>query len=172
MIDKEQLYILLSRKAFQQEMSELIQVDLLKKDNSIDLMQNAFKRTDSRNIEIVFKRFIKFYTLDRLSEEYNVTKERIRQIILKVEKTIADEFFSTSYKSNPEEAKSLLKIPITDVGLSFRTSTALKAGNINTLEELQKHSEEDLLLIKGIGSASVKEITERFNKLGFFLQQG
>lgn len=175
MIEKEQLYTLLSRKAFQQELSELIQVDLSKRDKLdkfIDLIQNVLEKTDSRNIDIIFKRFIKFYTLDRLAEEYSVTKERIRQIILEVEKEIADEYFSTSYKNNPEEAKSLLKIPITDVGLSFRTSTALKAGNINTLEELQRHSEEELLSIKGIGLASVKEITERFDKLGFILQQG
>lgn len=105
MVDREQLCILINRKAFQQEMSKFIRIELLKEDEFIDLIQNALEEENRRNVEIVLKKIIKFYTLERLAEEYNITKERVRQIILEVEKTIADEYSNISYKNNSDKEK-------------------------------------------------------------------
>lgn len=49
-------------------------------------------------------------------------------------------------------------ISIADIGLSFRSSTALRRVGIMTVEDLLKVTEEDLFAIRNIGKKSVDEI--------------
>lgn len=71
MTGKEQINTLLCRKAFQKDMLERIGIDLDEEKHNVlvEVIESAFHRTDERNAEIIQKRYINFYTLERLADE-------------------------------------------------------------------------------------------------------
>lgn len=173
MTGKEQINTLLCRKAFQKDMLERIGIDLDEEKHNVlvEVIESAFYRTDERNAEIIQKRYINFYTLERLADEYGVTKERIRQVVRDFGGVMKDEYFSVRCRRNPTETNPLLNTSVLKAGFSFRTSTALKSNGIDTIGILKQYSEKELLNCTGIGIACVQEIKMRFHKLGISLKQ-
>lgn len=51
-------------------------------------------------------------------------------------------------------------IYLDDIGLSARVRNRLKLARIDTLEQLQQHSEEEILKIRGIGEGAMQELKE------------
>lgn len=62
-----------------------------------------------------------------------------------------------------------LKVPITEVELTVRSSNCLKDANIKTVGDLVRHSEADLLSLRNFGKKSLTEIRELIVSMGLSL---
>ncbi|MBQ9246164.1 DNA-directed RNA polymerase subunit alpha [bacterium] len=70
----------------------------------------------------------------------------------------------------PEEEVQTPSISIEDLELSVRAYNCLKRASINSLAELLKKSEHDLLSIKNFGKKSSDEVIEKLHQVGLELQ--
>jgi DNA-directed RNA polymerase subunit alpha len=68
------------------------------------------------------------------------------------------------------DAELLLK-PISDLDLSVRSMKCMQALEIETVGDLLRHSEEELLAAKNFGQTSLEEIRAKLAKLGISLRQ-
>ena len=69
-----------------------------------------------------------------------------------------------------EEEEQAPSISIEDLELSVRAYNCLKRASINSLAELLKKSEHDLLNIKNFGKKSSDEVIEKLHQVGLELQ--
>ena len=69
------------------------------------------------------------------------------------------------------EAAEALAMPISDLDLSIRSAKAVATLNVQTLGDLAKVSESDLLKQKNFGSTSLSEIKAKLGKLGLSLRE-
>lgn len=69
-----------------------------------------------------------------------------------------------------EEAEQAPAFTIEDLELSVRAYNCLKRASINSMAELLKKSEHDLLNIKNFGKKSSDEVIEKLHELGLDLQ--
>ncbi|MDH5643766.1 MAG: DNA-directed RNA polymerase subunit alpha [Gemmatimonadota bacterium] len=65
-----------------------------------------------------------------------------------------------------ERLREVLSQSIDDCGLSVRSVNSLKNSNINTLGDLVRHSEEDMLKVKNVGEKALGEIGELLRREG------
>lgn len=68
-----------------------------------------------------------------------------------------------------DKHSQILRIPITDFELSVRTRNCLKKLNINTLGDLVRMSEQELLSEKNFGETSLQEVKEMLAQKGLRL---
>lgn len=71
-------------------------------------------------------------------------------------------------KDEDKKEKSLQK-SIEELDLSVRPLNCLKRAGINTLEELTKKSEEDMLKVRNLGRKSLDEVIQKLASLGLSL---
>lgn len=62
--------------------------------------------------------------------------------------------------------RDLLAKPIDECGLSVRSINSLKNSNINTLGDLVRYSEDDMLKVKNVGEKALAEIAELLRREG------
>ncbi|HVP37333.1 MAG TPA: DNA-directed RNA polymerase subunit alpha [Terriglobales bacterium] len=62
--------------------------------------------------------------------------------------------------------RNLLKTKVDDLELSVRSSNCLRAANIQTLEDLVKKTESEMLKYRNFGRKSLTELTNILSKLG------
>lgn len=98
--------------------------------------------------------------LQEIGDEFSLSRERIRQILNKIEKKIKR--FKT-YKK--QEYKNTL---VEDLNLSPRTINALMKKNINTIDDLSKKNLEDFRNIKGFGSKAYDQVVSALKDLGIW----
>ncbi len=72
---------------------------------------------------------------------------------------------SASMAASPE-----LEMPIEDLDLSERPRNCLKRAQVNTVGELLRKSEDDLLAITNFGQKSLDEVKEKLNERGLALR--
>ena len=72
---------------------------------------------------------------------------------------------SATMASSPE-----LEMPIEDLDLSERPRNCLKRAQVNTVGELLRKSEDDLLAITNFGQKSLDEVIEKLNERGLALR--
>lgn len=88
-------------------------------------------------------------TLDKIGQELNITKERVRQIILQSFKKIKQELELTVMER-----------------LSVRTRNILKSEGIKNFEDCAKFTKEEFSKIRNCGPKNVSEIEHQLLKLG------
>lgn len=128
-------------------------------------------------------------TLEVISDRYELTRERIRQII---EKALRKFRNYTSYSELYEENRKLkteleslkavkelvnrkkkkvgvefLNTKLHDLGISVRSITCLKSVGIETPLDLLKYPKEDLLKIRNFGKKSYRELEDFLYTNGF-----
>ncbi|OGX14699.1 MAG: DNA-directed RNA polymerase subunit alpha [Omnitrophica WOR_2 bacterium RBG_13_41_10] len=62
-----------------------------------------------------------------------------------------------------------LKLPISELELSVRSSNCLREANVKTIADLVKHGEDDMLGLKNFGKKSLTEIKELLAGMGLSL---
>jgi DNA-directed RNA polymerase subunit alpha len=62
-----------------------------------------------------------------------------------------------------------LKMPIQELDLSVRASNCLEASHIETVEQLVKMTEADLLKLRSFGKTSLREIIRKLADIGLSL---
>ena len=63
----------------------------------------------------------------------------------------------------------LLEMPIEDMDLSVRSYNCLKRANIQTVEDLTKKTEDDMLKVRNLGKKSLDEVIAKLESLGLKL---
>ena len=74
-----------------------------------------------------------------------------------------------SYTDEAEEDSNVPSMTIEELELSVRAYNCLKRASINSMAELLKKSEHDLLNIKNFGKKSSDEVIERLHHFGLDL---
>ena len=68
-----------------------------------------------------------------------------------------------------EEKNKVLEMPIEELDLSVRSYNCLRRAGINTVDELARHSEEDMMKVRNLGKKSLKEVKDKLDELGLSL---
>jgi DNA-directed RNA polymerase subunit alpha len=68
-----------------------------------------------------------------------------------------------------EENSQILEMQIEDLDLSVRSYNCLKRAGINTVDELTRKSEEDMMKVRNLGKKSLKEVKQKLDELGLGL---
>ncbi len=68
-----------------------------------------------------------------------------------------------------EQMKRLLSMKISELELSVRSTNCLKSANIETLADLVKYEEDEILKLKNFGKKSLEEINDVLKRLGLRL---
>ncbi len=101
-----------------------------------------------------YKKAISYY---ETALKANPNQERAR-LFLKDAQSSLDMYYDEDKAKKSDEHTEVLNIPISDFELSVRSKNCLERMNINTLADLTKVSEEDLLSYKNFGETSLNEI--------------
>ena len=67
------------------------------------------------------------------------------------------------------ENSQILEMQIEDLDLSVRSYNCLKRAGINTVNELTRKSEEDMMKVRNLGKKSLKEVKQKLDELGLGL---
>jgi len=99
------------------------------------------------------------------------TNRRAR-LFFKDAKASSEMHFDEETQRRRDRMSQILNLPVSDFELSVRSRNCLKTMGIMTLEDLCKHTEQDLLASKNFGETSLVEIREMLTlkglKLGLF----
>ena len=69
-----------------------------------------------------------------------------------------------------DQKEKALEMTIDELELSVRSFNCLKRANINTVEELTEHSEEDMMKVRNLGKKSLDEVKKKLAELGLGLR--
>lgn len=85
---------------------------------------------------------------------------------------LVEEMANTSILVSREEDKvqKLMEMSIEDMDLSVRSYNCLKRAGINTVEDLTKRTEDDMLKVKNLGRKSLDEVIGKLVDLGLNLK--
>ena len=85
---------------------------------------------------------------------------------------MSDAISSMSILVNPEEDKhkKVLDMNIEDMDLSVRSFNCLKRAGINTVEDLTKRTEDDMLKVRNLGRKSLDEVIAKLHSYGLDLK--
>ena len=146
-----------------------------------ETVEYVLERIDisDRNREVFLDRYISNKGFRELGKDYDISHERVRQIIYFVLKKMYNTHREVLYdglteynnkiedrKKNAKNNKKLAKfygISITDLKLSNRAYNLLRANNIHTIETLTKYSRSDLLEIRSLGEGTADEIITKLD---------
>lgn len=69
-----------------------------------------------------------------------------------------------------DRKEKILEMSIEELDLSVRSFNCLKRANINTVDELVRCSEEDMMKVRNLGRKSLEEVAQRLASLGLSLR--
>ena len=86
---------------------------------------------------------------------------------------LADHVGNVEIMVAKEDAKKekILEITIEELDLSVRSYNCLKRAGINTIEELIKKNEEEMMKVRNLGRKSLEEVQQKLAALGLSLRQ-
>jgi DNA-directed RNA polymerase subunit alpha len=70
-----------------------------------------------------------------------------------------------------EEKDRVLEMAIEELDLSVRSYNCLKRAGVNTVEELTRKTEDDMLKVRNLGKKSLQEVKDKLAELGLSLRQ-
>lgn len=70
-----------------------------------------------------------------------------------------------------ESINRLLEMTVEELDLSVRSYNCLKRAGINTVEELIRRTEEDMMKVRNLGKKSLAEVKEKLAELGLSLRK-
>ena len=145
-----------------------------------------------RNQDILIGRISKHKTYYELAVQYDVSLERIRQIVMtfwgkvwvrlsvfkrsnedEIEKAISELKKINLY--NPEKIGDILKRnyvrSIIEYDFTSRVFNCFRKSGIETIDQVVDKTEKDLLLIRNLGKKSIREIKGVLSKHGYSLKE-
>ena len=70
-----------------------------------------------------------------------------------------------------ESINRLMEMTVEELDLSVRSYNCLKRAGINTVEELIRRTEEDMMKVRNLGKKSLQEVKEKLAELGLSLRK-
>lgn len=131
----------------------------------------------NENNQLTDKLYIEIYTDGTISPKealiraLNMLKNYVESILKGYDsETISSEkgLFSEPISS---KEKDIISKNIKDLGLSSRTLNSLRRMGINTLGDLLKYAEDDLITIRNLGGKSIQEIKNKLKEYGLSLRE-
>ncbi len=106
-------------------------------------------------------------TDEALSLAAKILSEHLAQFV-----TLTEHVRDVEIMVEPEEDKKekVLEIMIEELDLSVRSYNCLKRAGINTVEELIKRSEEEMMKVRNLGRKSLEEVEQKLAALGLSLR--
>jgi DNA-directed RNA polymerase subunit alpha len=89
-------------------------------------------------------------------------------------------FVNLSQEEEPEEPEAqpvqdnrerVMEMTIEELDLSVRSYNCLKRAGINSVEELTRKTEEDMMKVRNLGRKSLEEVKQKLESLGLSLRQ-
>lgn len=74
-------------------------------------------------------------------------------------------------KKEEDKKEKVLEITIEELDLTVRSYNCLKRAGINTVEELIKRNEEEMMKVRNLGKKSLEEVEQKLEALGLHLRQ-
>ena len=87
--------------------------------------------------------------------------------------TLTDHVNDVEIMVEKEEDKKekVLEMTIEELDLSVRSYNCLKRAGINTVDELTKKTEEDMMKVRNLGRKSLEEVQRKLAELGLSLKK-
>ncbi len=70
-----------------------------------------------------------------------------------------------------DDSNKIMNITIEELDLSVRSYNCLKRANINTVEELTKKNEDEMMKVRNLGRKSLEEVQQKLAAFGLSLRQ-
>lgn len=70
-----------------------------------------------------------------------------------------------------DQKEKVLEMTVEELDLSVRSFNCLKRANINTVDELTKKTEEDMMNVRNLGKKSLEEVVDKLAELGLSLKK-
>lgn len=102
--------------------------------------------------------------------EFDPAHERARLYMKDIEAT-GDMYYDEDELRRQQEIEQLMRIPVTDFELSARARNCLERAGIESLGDLARINEQDLLAGKNFGETSLREIRELMETRGLRIGQ-
>ena len=84
-----------------------------------------------------------------------------------------EEYQQSIMKDKPEDMKEkALNMTLEEMELSVRSYNCLKRAGINTVKDLTKFSEEEMVKVRNLGKKSLDEVIYKLRGLGYELKSG
>lgn len=104
---------------------------------------------------------------DAIAHASKILKEHFQFFINFEEKSLEDE--ETGLSPEEEKLKDVLTTPVDELELSIRSNNCLKNAGIETLGDLVRRTEEEMLETRNFGKKSLEEIREKLAEYGLSL---
>lgn len=156
--------------SYQDLLNDLFGGEFKNKLSEADFLKQAgvmvFKKPsllNKRNLEILFKRYGLYgyaeHFYKEIAVDYNISNERVRQILSRHQRILKHPARKICFTENRQFSMQLFK----DIGnpmlaLSSGTYACLFRNDINTIEDLKKFSDSELLRIPNFTSALLNEV--------------
>jgi len=98
-------------------------------------------------------------------------KIMIEHLRLFIDLTETDGEVEIMVEKEEEEENQVMEMAIEELDLSVRSYNCLKRAGINTVEELTRKTEDDMLKVRNLGKKSLQEVKEKLNSLGLDLRE-
>jgi DNA-directed RNA polymerase subunit alpha len=92
-------------------------------------------------------------------------------LMLFVHLTEATSAVEIMVEKEEEQKNKLMEMTIEELDLSVRSYNCLKRAGINTVEELTKKTEEDMMKVRNLGRKSLEEVKQKLASLGLALRE-
>jgi len=121
---------------------------------------------NERDKKVLLKRYIESKSLEETGKEFNITRERIRQIEVKaLRKSRHYLGMTNNFNDFNKNSKELsLDDPISLLNLSVRSYNCLKRCGIKTVRDLLNYSFNELCKIRNLGMTSLREVISKTKK--------
>ena len=97
-----------------------------------------------------------------------ILSKHLNLFINLTEKVDEVEITSEEDENNKER---VLEMTIEEMDLSVRSYNCLKRAGINTVEELIRKSDEEMMKVRNLGKKSLEEVQNKLNELGLNLRK-
>lgn len=87
-----------------------------------------------------------------------------------VELTEGIEGVETLVEKEEDKKEKVLEMTIEELDLSVRSYNCLKRASINTVEELTKKTEDEMMKVRNLGKKSIDEVKNKLTELGLTLR--
>ena len=152
---------------------------------SARLTERGAARLTEREASILKMRYKDLMTYNEISKKYNLTENRIVQIIAKVQRKLRHPKNSKyltlgvvgiiaeyKIKLKAEGTKKSDKVlateyPIQELDLSIRSTQCLLRAGLETAGDILNLERDELMKVRNIGKKSYDEIVDRLEALGF-----
>lgn len=131
-----------------------------------------------RDKEIYRSYTIKGIPIVNIAKRHNISRSRISQIVDKCNRMVRHRLHLLDGSNILElrekgylDKDTIMRFPISNFDLSVRTRFALMEAKVETIGDIVKHSEKDLLKMKNFGSKSLKEITDLLDNFDIRLRR-